>query len=109
MRAGVGAARSVLEVAGVPGETDSPRFVSSVRDARASPGADADDGGAARVLRSHRYADDEVYLWINRTPGGLRLSARYPGILDTDVRGFAHTVTDVVAEVSTRSSWQPRA
>lgn len=108
-RGRVGASLPLLHVAAVLGATDSPRFVISFLDTRASPGADTDDGGAARVLRSHRYADDEVYLWINRTPGGLRLSARYPGILDTDVRGFARTVTDVVAEVSTRSSWQPRA
>ncbi|HQV20895.1 MAG TPA: condensation protein, partial [Gordonia sp. (in: high G+C Gram-positive bacteria)] len=32
----------------------------------------------ARVLRSHSYAPEEVFIWLNRTPGGLRVSARFP-------------------------------
>ena len=42
------------------------------------PGAGAADAGRAKVLRSHSYSPDEVYIWINRTPSGLRYSARFP-------------------------------
>ncbi len=94
-----------LRAAEILGSTEAPKFVVSFLDTRAAPGAAADDAGGARVLRSHRYADDEVYLWINRTPAGLRLSARYPRTLEQDVRGFSDTVAALIAEVAARSSW----
>ncbi|GAB08757.1 hypothetical protein GOARA_019_00390 [Gordonia araii NBRC 100433] len=95
----------VAEILGAPG---SPQFVVSFLDTRAAPGAAEDDAGRARVLRSHRYADDEVYLWINRTPAGLRISARYPRELDADVRAFSDAVAVLIADVSAHSSWHFR-
>jgi len=32
----------------------------------------------ARALRSRHYTHD-VYIWVNRTPHGLNVSARFPG------------------------------
>ena len=104
-RGRVAASLPLLRVTDVLGETQSPQFVVSFLDTRAAPGADADDAGGARVLRSHRYADDEVYLWINRTPAGLRLSTRFPASLDADVRSFGDAVAALITEIATHSSW----
>ena len=30
------------------------------------------------MIRSHSYARNEVFIWINRTPSGMRFSARFP-------------------------------
>ncbi|GED97362.1 condensation domain-containing protein [Gordonia crocea] len=107
-RGRIAASLPLLRVAQIVHAVDSPQFVISFLDSRGAPGAAADDAGAARVLRSHRYADDEVYLWVNRTPAGLRLSARYPADLDADVRGFASAISDLIADVAARSSWHDR-
>ena len=73
-----GAKLPFLRIAQLLGETPAPGFVVSYMDTRATPSAAAADAGGARVLRSHAYADDEVYLWVNRTPSGLRIHSRFP-------------------------------
>ena len=91
-----------LRVADLIGVTGGPHMVVSYMDARGTPRADVADAGAARVLRSHSYADDEVYVWVNRTPGGLRMHARHPAegadrvlrFLDLFARLLASTAED---------------
>ncbi|ALG84263.1 condensation domain-containing protein [Gordonia phthalatica] len=75
-----GGALPFLRVADLIGVGGSPHMVVSYMDTRGTPRADVADAGGARVLRSHSYADDEVYVWVNRTPGGLRMHARYPAV-----------------------------
>ena len=101
-RGRVGASLPLLRVDELLGSTESPQFAISYLDTRSSPGAEHDDAGGARVLRSHRYADEEVYLWINRTPAGLRVSARHPSALDEDVRGLCAAFAKVIEDVVTR-------
>ncbi|MGV9713498.1 condensation domain-containing protein [Gordonia sp. NPDC003424] len=73
-----GASLPFLRVAELIGAHGEPRFVISFIDTRYAPGAAEADAGRAKVLRSHSYAPHEVYIWINRTPGGVRVSARFP-------------------------------
>ncbi|MFE0749243.1 condensation domain-containing protein [Gordonia sp. NPDC058843] len=73
-----GASLPFLRVADLIGHVGGPRFVISFIDTRYAPGAGAADAGRAKVIRSHSYSPDEVYIWINRTPSGLRYSARFP-------------------------------
>ncbi|WP_267618111.1 condensation domain-containing protein [Gordonia bronchialis] len=72
-----GAALPFLRIAELLGHRGHPRFVISFIDTRYAPGAGAADAGRAKVIRSHSYAPDEVYIWINRTPSGMRYSARF--------------------------------
>ncbi|MFT4041836.1 MAG: condensation domain-containing protein [Gordonia sp. (in: high G+C Gram-positive bacteria)] len=73
-----GASLPFLRVAELIGFRGAPRFVISFIDTRYAPGAAEADAGRARVIRSHSYSRDEVLIWINRTPSGLRYSARFP-------------------------------
>ena len=73
-----GASLPFLRVAELIGHRGGPQFVISFIDTRYAPGAGAADAGRAKVIRSHSYAPDEVYVWINRTPSGMRYSARFP-------------------------------
>ncbi|MFI8773002.1 condensation domain-containing protein [Gordonia sp. NPDC062954] len=73
-----GAGLPFLRVAELLGHSGEPLFVISFIDTRYAPGAAEADAGRAKVLRSHSYAPHEVYIWINRTPGGMRVSARFP-------------------------------
>ncbi len=73
-----GATLPFLRVGELLGETPTPTFVVSYMDSRGTPTADVADAGGARVLRSHSYSGDEVYVWVNRTPSGLRMHSRYP-------------------------------
>ncbi|RPA12253.1 condensation domain-containing protein [Gordonia sp. OPL2] len=73
-----GAALPFLRVAELIGHGGEPLFVISFIDTRYAPGAAEADAGRAKVLRSHSYAPHEVYIWMNRTPGGLRVSSRFP-------------------------------
>jgi hypothetical protein len=82
-----GAALPFLRVADLIGYQGSPRFVISFIDTRYAPGAAEADAGRATVLRSHSYSPDEVLIWINRTPSGLRFSARSPVVADTSGSG----------------------
>lgn len=59
-------------------DAPEPKFVVSFIDLRFAPGNAEADAGRARVLRSHNYSAEEVYIWINRTASGLRVSARFP-------------------------------
>ncbi|WP_454162761.1 condensation domain-containing protein [Gordonia iterans] len=77
-RAREGSALPLLPLAEILGFDPEPRFVVSFMDTRGVPGAASADSGGARALRSHSYSDDEVYVWINRTPSGLRMHTRYP-------------------------------
>ncbi len=77
-RARQGASLPFLRVAELLDETTGPQFVISFIDTRYAPGAAEADAGRAKVLRSHSYAPHEVYIWINRTPAGMRVSARFP-------------------------------
>ncbi|QTI71244.1 condensation domain-containing protein [Gordonia polyisoprenivorans] len=73
-----GASLPFLRVAELIGYRGEPRFVISFIDTRYAPGAAVADAGRATVLRSHSYSAEEVLIWINRTPSGLRYSARFP-------------------------------
>ncbi|WP_231569512.1 condensation domain-containing protein [Prescottella defluvii] len=55
-----------------------PRFVVSFMDVRFVPMAQQWPEVQARALRSRHYTHD-VYIWVNRTPHGLNVSARFPG------------------------------
>ncbi|MDY6810129.1 MAG: condensation domain-containing protein [Actinomycetota bacterium] len=85
-----GAVLPFLRVAELIGHSAEPLFVISFIDTRYAPGAADADAGRARVLRSHSYAPHEVYIWINRTPGGMRVSARFPP--ESTTRGAGHDV-----------------
>lgn len=82
-----GASLPLVRLSQLLGFSPEPRFVVSFMDTRMVPASDIADDGGARALRSHSYADDEVYIWFNRTPTGLRLHCRYPG----DAPGHAHS------------------
>ncbi len=68
-----------LRIGELIGATPTPRFVISFMDTRSAPGAVYNDSGGASVLRSRDYSIEDVYLWINRTPSGLHIAARFPG------------------------------
>lgn len=55
-----------------------PRFVLSFMDVRFVPMAQQWPDVRARALRSRHYTHD-VYVWVNRTPHGVNISARFPG------------------------------
>ncbi|MFC4602552.1 condensation domain-containing protein [Rhodococcus kronopolitis] len=65
----------------VLGRGARPRFVVSYMDIRFAPSASRWREWKARALRSKQYSHD-VYIWINRTPEGVNIAARYP---DTDI------------------------
>ncbi|MYR06161.1 condensation protein [Gordonia sp. SID5947] len=90
-----GASLPFLRVAELIGYQGEPHFVISFIDTRYAPGAAEADAGRAKVLRSHSYATDEVFIWINRTPSGMRVSARFPASADTVVGPIVDATTDV--------------
>lgn len=100
-----------LRLAELIGYIGTPRFVVSYLDTRFAPGAAEADAGGATVLRSHSYSDDEVYLWVNRTPGGLRLSARFPADnpdqpgLGAAVTEYLDAFTALITELGERSTF----
>lgn len=98
-----------LRVADLVGVIGAPRFVISFLDTRYAPGAREADAGRATVVRSHSYAPDEVYVWVNRTPSGLRLSARYPaGSAVTDaVLAYLAEFTTLIAAIGDASTFSP--
>ncbi|GAB2627896.1 condensation domain-containing protein [Prescottella soli] len=55
-----------------------PRFVMSFMDVRFVPMAQQWPDVQARALRSRHYTHD-VYVWVNRTPHGVNIAARFPG------------------------------
>lgn len=88
-----------------------PRFAVSFIDTRYAPGAAAADAGRARVLRSHCYAPEEVFIWINRTPGGLRVSTRFPAADAHDpstgdlVSTYIHRFADLLTATGDHSTF----
>lgn len=96
----------IAELLGYPGE---PRFVISFIDTRYAPDAAVADAGRATVLRSHSYARDEVFIWINRTPSGMRFSARFPAgdtpAGDAPVRRYLDAFTEFVRAVGDASTF----
>lgn len=98
-----------LRVADLLGVVGGPRFVVSFLDTRYAPGAKEADEGQATVLRSHSYSLDEVYLWVNRTPSGIRLSARYPAddAVTDQVLSFLDAAGHIVKELGDSSTFSP--
>ncbi|NDK91482.1 condensation protein [Gordonia desulfuricans] len=104
-----GASLPYLRVAELIGHSGHPRFVISFIDTRYAPGAAAADAGRAKVLRSHSYSPDEVYIWINRTPSGLRYSTRFPHHADAElVPGFLAAFAACVRAVADGSTFNSR-
>ncbi|WP_207842504.1 condensation domain-containing protein [Williamsia soli] len=75
-----------------------PQFVVSYLDVRFVPGAAEWERWRARTLRSGTFSDDEVYLWIARTPVGMTVSARFPAteVADTGVRRFIDALGELL-------------
>ncbi|GAA4472399.1 condensation domain-containing protein [Rhodococcus olei] len=72
------AARVPFEwISEVLGTDARPRFVVSFMDVRFVPAATEWPEWNARALRSKQYEND-VYIWVNRTPEGVNIAARYP-------------------------------
>lgn len=82
------------------GASAKPRFVVSFMDVRFAPMADRWDDWNARALRSKQY-DHDVYIWINRTPRGVNISARYPDndVATTHVHRYIGTLRRILDEV----------
>ncbi|WP_132993908.1 condensation domain-containing protein [Gordonia zhaorongruii] len=95
-----GARLPFLRVAELLGHTPAPRFVVSYMDARGTPSSASADDGGARVLRSHSYSGDEVYIWVNRTTSGLRMHSRYPAEQPGPVLKFLDDFAGLLASTS---------
>jgi hypothetical protein len=99
----------LLRVTEILGYGGAPSFVVSFIDTRHAPDAAAADAGGARVLRSHNYSPDEVYIWVNRTPSGVRISARFPatGPMHAEVSAFLVRFSEIVRAVGDQSTFGP--
>ncbi|MBJ7288192.1 condensation domain-containing protein [Williamsia sp.] len=108
-QARVAAGIPFLRVAGLLGYEGEPKFVVSFIDTRHAPNAAEADAGGARVLRSHSYSTDEVFIWVNRTPSGVRISARFPasGPAHGEVSRFLVTFGDIVRGIGDQSTFAP--
>ncbi|MCF8590298.1 condensation domain-containing protein [Gordonia liuliyuniae] len=95
-----GASLPFLRVAELLGPPPAPRFVVSFMDTRGTPTAANADAGWARVLRSHSYSGDEVYVWLNRTPTGLRMHSRYPAEQPGPVLPFLDDFAQLLASTA---------
>ncbi|MDJ0395138.1 condensation domain-containing protein [Rhodococcus sp. G-MC3] len=82
------------------GASAKPRFVVSFMDVRFAPMAENWHDWNARALRSKQY-DHDVYLWINRTPRGLNIAARYPNTetATSNVHQYVGAVRRILDEV----------
>lgn len=82
------------------GTTAAPRFVVSFMDVRFAPMAEHWHDWNARALRSKQY-DHDVYIWINRTPRGVNISARYPNTeaATTNVHQYVAALRRILDEV----------
>ncbi|MGI9206560.1 MAG: condensation domain-containing protein, partial [Rhodococcus sp. (in: high G+C Gram-positive bacteria)] len=92
----------VGELLGVP---IRPRFVVSYMDVRFVPMAAQWPEWNARALRSRSFAHD-VYIWINRTPEGLNMSARFPDnpVAAANVLRFLHRTRELMHDVVASSA-----
>ncbi|PYE14726.1 condensation domain-containing protein [Williamsia limnetica] len=97
----------VGEILGQDFDFPEPKFVVSFIDLRFAPGNAEADAGRARVLRSHIYSADEVYIWVNRTASGLRISARFPshGRTHNQVARFLGAFGDFVTAIGDQSTY----
>lgn len=82
------------------GTSAKPRFVVSFMDVRFAPMADLWHDWNARALRSKQY-DHDVYIWINRTPRGINVSARYPNteVATSNVHQYVGGLRRILDEV----------
>ncbi|SIR79116.1 condensation domain-containing protein [Williamsia sterculiae] len=85
-------------IAQLLGSDSEPRFVLSYLDLRFVPGAADWPEWEARTLRSEARSDNEVYLWVARTPAGVTVSSRYPdtAVADTNVRRLVATACAIL-------------
>ncbi|CCQ17138.1 Non-ribosomal peptide synthetase/polyketide synthase [Rhodococcus sp. AW25M09] len=89
------------------GYSARPRFVVSFMDVRFAPAAEHWPDWNARALRSKQYQHD-VYVWINRTPQGINIAARFPNTEQATARvheyigAFRKLLTDL-ADTGTTS------
>ncbi|TCN57164.1 condensation domain-containing protein [Rhodococcus sp. SMB37] len=95
----------VGELLGVP---IRPRFLVSYMDVRFVPMAAQWPEANARALRSRSYTHD-VYVWINRTPEGINVSARFPDNPEAaaNVPEFLDRVRDLMRRLNTSGPWAP--
>lgn len=102
---GEGAAARQSSIVGF--EFPEPKFVVSFIDLRFAPGNAEADAGRARVLRSHNYSAEEVYIWVNRTASGLRISARFPshGRTHNQVGRYLGAFGDFVKTIGDQSTY----
>ncbi|GEE02039.1 hypothetical protein nbrc107696_24850 [Gordonia spumicola] len=89
-----------LRVAQLLGESPAPKFVVSFMDSRGTPTAAQADAGGSHVVRSHSYSGDEVYVWVTRTPSGLRLHSRFPAEQPERVLPFLDEFADLLASTA---------
>lgn len=82
------------------GTSAKPRFVVSFMDVRFAPMAEHWHDWNARALRSKQY-DHDVYIWINRTPRGVNIAARYPNteVATANVHQYVGTLRRILDEV----------
>lgn len=82
------------------GTSATPRFVVSFMDVRFAPMAEHWHDWNARALRSKQY-EHNVYIWINRTPRGVNIAARYPNteLATANVHRYVGALRRVVDEV----------
>ncbi|MFD3745201.1 condensation domain-containing protein [Nocardia sp. NPDC058633] len=89
-------------IAALLDSTEVPRFVVSYVDVRFVPDAAQWQQWGVRPLRSGEQSDDEVYLWIARSPGGIAVSARFPSneVAAANVHRFISTFTAMLSTVA---------
>ncbi len=89
-------------IASLLGSTEMPRFVVSYVDVRFVPDAEQWQQWGARPLRSSERSDDEVYVWIARSTGGIAVSARFPSneVATANVHRFINTFTMMLSTVT---------
>lgn len=93
-------------IAALLDSTEVPRFVVSYVDVRFVPDAALWQQWGVRPLRSGEQSDDEVYLWIARSPGGIAVSARFPSneVAAANVHRFINTFTAMLSTVTTQGT-----
>lgn len=94
----------------VLGTTARPRFVVSFMDVRFVPAAARWPEWNARALRSEHCAND-VYIWVNRTPQGVNIAARYPATDDATaaVHRYLARLRHLMSEVAGAGTFTPSA
>ena len=97
----------VSELLGVP---IRPRFVVSYMDVRFVPMAAQWPEWNAQALRSRSFTHD-VYVWINRTPEGVNMSARFPDntVADKNVPSLLTRTRELMHEVAVGGPWIARS